>query len=117
MEEKEINQEKESENRNNSQENLNAEGIIPEEILDVIPEEDRGRVATIIKQTMFSSVMRRGNPIADKITTEHISQLISKSDDADKRDRKRKKRRTELQPHINSYWAYVYWISYCISPK
>ncbi len=29
MEEKEINQEKESENRNNSQENLNAEGIIP----------------------------------------------------------------------------------------
>ncbi len=70
---------------------LNSEGIIPNEILESIPEEDRGRVSSIIKQTMVSGVMRRGNPIADKITTEHITQLISKSDELDKRDREERK--------------------------
>ncbi len=70
---------------------LNSEGIIPNEVLESIPEEDRGRVSSIIKQTMVSGVMRRGNPIADKITTEHITQLISKSDELDKRDREERK--------------------------
>ncbi len=40
---------------------------------------------------MVSGVMRRSNPIADKITTEHITQLISKSDVQDKRDREERK--------------------------
>lgn len=65
--------------------------IIPDEVLDAIPKEDRGKVASIIKQTMVSGVMRRSNPIADKITSEHISQIISRSDDQDKRDRSEKK--------------------------
>lgn len=91
MEKKETNQEEELEDKNKEQENSVPEGIIPEEILDAIPEEDRGRVASIIKQTMISGVMRRSNPIADKITTEHITQLISKSDDHDKRDREERK--------------------------
>jgi hypothetical protein len=68
-----------------------SEEIIPEEILEAIPEEDRGKVAGIIKQTMISSVMSRSNPIADKITSEHITQLISKSDDQDIRDRSERK--------------------------
>lgn len=68
-----------------------SEEIIPEEILEAIPEEERGKVAGIIKQTMISGVMRRSNPIADKITSEHITQLISKSDDQDKRDRSERK--------------------------
>lgn len=91
MEKKESEQEKDLENKNSEQENFGTEGIIPEEILKVIPEEDRGRVASIIKETMISGVMRRSNPIADKITTEHITQLISKSDDQDKRDREERK--------------------------
>ena len=40
---------------------------------------------------MVSGVMRGRNPIADKITTEYITQLISKSDDRDKRDRQERK--------------------------
>lgn len=68
-----------------------AEKIIPEEILEAIPEEDRGKVASIIKQTMISGVMRRSSPIAEKITPEHITQIISKSDDQDNRDREERK--------------------------
>ncbi len=65
--------------------------IIPEEILEAIPEEDRGKVASIIKQTMISGVMRRSNPIAEKITPEHITQIITKSDNQDIRDRSERK--------------------------
>lgn len=71
--------------------NTNNEEIIPDEILEAIPEEDRGKVASIIRQTMISGVMKRSNPIAEKITTEHITQLISKSDELDKRDREERK--------------------------
>lgn len=69
----------------------NLDEIIPNEILEAIPEEERGRVASVIKQTMISGVMRRGNPISEKITSEHITQLISKSDDQDRRDREERK--------------------------
>lgn len=82
---------KELEKTNDEQESQNSEGIIPDEILEAIPEEERGKVASIIKQTMISGVMRRSNPIADKITTEHISQLITKSDEHDIRDRAERK--------------------------
>lgn len=68
-----------------------SEQIIPDEILEAIPEEDRGKVAGIIRQTMISGVMRRSNPIADKITSDHITQLISKSDEQDIRDRTERK--------------------------
>jgi len=83
--------EKGSEKKNNPQENPSSEGIIPEEFLEAFPQEERGKVASIVKETMISGVMRRSNPIADKITTEHITQLISKSDDHDKRDREERK--------------------------
>jgi len=69
----------------------NSDEIIPDEILDAIPEEDRGKVASIIKQTMISGVMRRSNPVSDKITSEHITQLITKSDEQDLRDRNERK--------------------------
>jgi len=65
-----------------------SEHFIPDEILEAIPEEDRGKVAAIIRQTMISGVMRR---IADKITSDHITQLISKSDEQDIRDRTERK--------------------------
>ncbi len=90
--EKKEDKKQDLEKRNNEQEDLISEGIIPSEILEAIPEEDRGRVSSIIKQTMFSGVMRRSSPIADKITTEHITQLISKSDEQDLRDRKERRK-------------------------
>lgn len=71
--------------------NDNDDSIIPDEILEAIPVEERGKVISVIKQSMFSSITRRSNPIADKITTEHITQLISKSDEQDKRDREERK--------------------------
>lgn len=40
---------------------------------------------------MISGVMKRNNPLADKITTDHITQIISKSDEQDKRDREERK--------------------------
>ena len=86
MENKEKNKQ-ELEKINEKQETSGSEDIIPEDILEGIPEKERGRVASIIKQTMISGVMKRSNPIADKITSEHITQLISKSDVLDKRDR------------------------------
>jgi predicted ABC-type exoprotein transport system permease subunit len=65
--------------------------IIPEEILENIPVEERGKIVSIMKQSMFSSITKRSNPIAEKITSEHITQLISKSDEQDKRDRTERK--------------------------
>lgn len=40
---------------------------------------------------MISGVMKRSNPIADKVTSDHITQLISSSDVQDSRDRKERK--------------------------
>ena len=40
---------------------------------------------------MISGVMRGNNPIAEKITSDHISDLIKKSDDHDIRDREERK--------------------------
>lgn len=77
---------KQKEEENTSSEEGHQE-MIPDKILDAIPEEDRGRVSSIIRQTMISGVMRGNNPIADKITSDHITDLIKKSDDQDVRDR------------------------------
>jgi hypothetical protein len=65
--------------------------FIPDEVLEAIPLEERGRVIRIMKQSMFSGVMRSGNPISEKITTEHITKLIDKSDNQDIRDREERK--------------------------
>ncbi len=81
-------QNKDSTNEENRPE---TEDMLSDEILEAIPEEDRGKVASIIKQTMISGVMRRNNPVAEKITSEHITQLITKSDSQDVRDRKERK--------------------------
>ncbi len=67
------------------------ENLIPEDVLESIPVEERGKVVSIIKQSMFSGVMRRGNPISEKITGEHITKLIDKSDNQDIRDREERK--------------------------
>jgi len=69
----------------------NTDNLIPDDILESIPVEDRGKVISIIKQSMFSGIMRRGNPISEKITEEHITKLIDKSDNQDVRDREERR--------------------------
>lgn len=72
----------------NDDREINPEFDLPEEILEAIPEEDRSRFVGIIKQSMFQSITRHsGNPIGQKVTSEHITQLIENSDEQDKRDR------------------------------
>lgn len=66
----------------------NMTDIIPEEVLKTIPVEERGKMVSIIKQSMFSGIVKKNNPISEKITEEHISTLIRNSDEQDKRDRK-----------------------------
>lgn len=65
--------------------------LIPDEILEAIPVEERGKVISVIKQSMISSVTRRNNPIADKITTEHIrnslQNLTSKTKGTEKKEK------------------------------
>jgi hypothetical protein len=72
-----------SENLKNSDSEL-----IPDEILEQIPEEERGKVVNIVKQSMFSAVMRKSNPLLDKINSDHITKILDNSDEQDKRDRK-----------------------------
>lgn len=63
--------------------------LIPNEILDAMPEEDRVRVEGYIRQfMMFSNISRRSNPIAEKITEEHITKIIDKSENQDIRDKR-----------------------------
>jgi len=71
--------------------------IIPDEILEAIPVEDRSRVKSMITQTMVSSVMKRSNPISEKVTSEHISKLIENSNVQDERDRKERKSNKNYQ--------------------
>lgn len=71
--------------------------IIPESVFEAIPEEDRGRMKSIISQTMISGVVKRGNPLSDKITSEHITDLIKNSDAQDKRDRDERKTEKNYQ--------------------
>lgn len=71
--------------------------IIPDEVLDAIPVEDRSRIKSIISQTMISSVMKRNNPISEKVTTEHITKLIENSNVQDERDRKERKSEKNYQ--------------------
>jgi len=75
---------------NNTQEN-DLSGIIPDDILENIPGEDKGKIAAIIKHTMISGVMRSKNPLSDKITPEHISEIIKNSNEQDIRDREERK--------------------------
>lgn len=71
--------------------------IIPEEVFEAIPEEDRGRVKKVVSQMMISSPLRSGNPISEKITSEHITDLIKNSDAQDKRDRDERKTEKNYQ--------------------
>jgi len=71
--------------------------IISNEVLEALPIEERGRVQSMMIQTMASGVMRSNNPISEKITSEHISKLIENSGIQDERDRKERKSEKNYQ--------------------
>ena len=50
-----------------------------------------------MSQTMISGVMKRSNPIAEKITSEHLTRLLENSDEQDKRDRAERKSEKNYQ--------------------
>jgi len=68
-----------------------ASGIIPNELLEAIPEKDREKFIAIFQETVFSSVIKSGNNLTDKLTPEHITSIINNSDTQDKRDRDERK--------------------------
>lgn len=96
MDEKDKN-EIQPESNKEAKENSEISEIIPEEVFEGIPVEDRSRIKSIISQTMISGVMKRNNPISEKVTSEHITKLIENSDNQDKRDREERKSEKNYQ--------------------
>jgi len=88
---KSKNQEELSQKENDPEKGGDEDSIIPEELLEQIPKEERGKVVSIIRQTMFSGIMGRRNPIADKISGEHITKMIDESAKDSEREYKEKK--------------------------
>jgi len=74
-----------------------ASELIPDEILESIPVEERSKIKSFMSQTMISGVMKRSNPIAEKITSEHLTRLLENSDEQDKRDRAERKSEKNYQ--------------------
>jgi len=66
-------------------------GLIPNELLEAVPEKDRERLITIIQETMFSSITKSSNNLTEKLTPDHITSIINNSDTQDKRDRDERK--------------------------
>ncbi len=64
-------------------EELDKEGLLPEDVLKAFPEEERERISSVVQSTIISGFLRRENPIANKITKEHVTQIIANSNLAD----------------------------------
>ena len=69
----------------------NTNNIIPKELLDTVSEEEREKIITVIQETMFSNITKSASDFTEKITTDHITSIISNSDIQDKRDRDERK--------------------------
>lgn len=68
------------------EENDDEDALVPEELLEGIPQEDRG----IIQRSLTMMSGRMPNPISKKITSEHIGKLIDNSESQDRRESKDK---------------------------
>ena len=69
----------------------NAGGFIPGEILETIPEKDREKFITVVQEIMFASFVKNNNSLTDKLTPDHITNIINNSDAHDRRDRDERK--------------------------
>ncbi len=68
-----------------SEKNKDNEAVMPEEFLNEIPLKDKKDF--IQSFTRISGIFPPQNPLAKKITSEHISELLKISDASDQRDR------------------------------
>jgi Trk-type K+ transport system membrane component len=83
--------------KGSSEESKNKIGdLIPEELLEAVPEKDRERFITIFQRTAFSSIEKKNNHLTEKITSDHITSIITNSDTQDKRDRDERKGQRRL---------------------
>jgi len=79
-------EEKKEEEKRAEQAKEAAAGLIPQEVLEAIPEKDREKVRAAFSQTMMMfGQFPFANPITQKITSDHISALIKNQDDQEKR--------------------------------
>ena len=67
------------------------------EILDAVPCEERGRLISIMRESMFAGFMSSNDPISEKITTEHISKVLENTENQDKKDREERKSEKNYQ--------------------
>ena len=67
------------------------DNLLGEELFKDLPEEERKKIGAIIRHTIISGRIFGRHPLVDKITSEHITQLIINSDEQDKRDREERK--------------------------
>lgn len=88
---KDLVQDSEKQDSEKNKQNEKEESVIPDEILEQLPEEERGRVTSIIRQTMIAGVLGRKNPIADKITSDHIDKILDGSEKNSEREYNEKK--------------------------
>jgi hypothetical protein len=70
---------------NANENNKDHEPVIPEEFLNELPPKDRKEF--IQSFTRISGIFPPQNPLAKKITSDHISELLKISDASDQRDR------------------------------
>jgi hypothetical protein len=71
-------------NGHEEENNKDGEPVIPEELLNELPPKDRKEFIQSV--TRISGIFPQQNPLAKKITSEHISELLKISDASDQRD-------------------------------
>jgi hypothetical protein len=71
--------------KNGNENNRDHDPVIPEEFLNELPPKDRKDFIQSI--TRISGIFPPQNPLAKKITSEHISEILKISDASDQRDR------------------------------
>jgi len=62
-----------------------------DEILEILPEEDRGKFFGIVRQSITASVSSYTGPLGASVTPQHITEIIKNADTQDKRDRDERK--------------------------
>ena len=72
---------------------------IPEEVLKKIPEKERKNFISEVT-SFFAGQFRVPNPMMNKVTSQHISDILKYSDEEDKRDREDYKRDRNLKLFI-----------------
>src|SRR3989304_7237757 len=87
---KEISNKKSSELKAKEKKNSNKDNedlFIPNEIMEKIPEDQREKLVSVIRERTFMGIMKQSHSLSEKLTDNHITDIIKYSDEEDKRDR------------------------------